>query len=117
MANKKKQLYQAIKLRSSVSYNEFVDLCRQIGLKAETGTRRLRPSEQNEIEKVEKNGTIIGYKVKDEYEVEFVNEEDIEFINPEFTYSKPLPDKVKFDDMDFKKLGDAVLEKELKLFI
>lgn len=60
----KSQLTQLIKSRSGtmVSINEIYLLCQTESYKLSNAERRLRPSESPNVERVFKNGAIIGYR-------------------------------------------------------
>jgi len=58
----KHTLNQIIKERKEITYDELVVLAKQLGCKLETATRKLRPSDSPDIERVWRNGAIIGYK-------------------------------------------------------
>lgn len=60
----KTTLNQIIKERNGgiVSLQEIEQICRNMQYKLSNAERRLRPSESPNIERVMKNGAIIGYK-------------------------------------------------------
>lgn len=61
------QLNQIIKERKGelLTIGELEVLCKRLGYKLSNAERRLRPSDSPEIERVMKNGYIIGYRYLD----------------------------------------------------
>ena len=58
----KQKLYEVIKQRGYITYNDLEDICHEIGCKIATAERILRPSSSPQVKRIEKNGAIIRYE-------------------------------------------------------
>lgn len=67
----KQILNETIQLKGFISTYELDYLCKQHHYKLSNAERRLRDSESPDIEKVRKDGVIIGYKVKQKGQLTF----------------------------------------------
>ena len=83
----KSNLQQIIKDRKGGVYtlNELEDYCHKANYKLSNAERRLRHSESPDIERVYKNGAIIGYKYEQVLYDKQIREEGIEQTNPRDT--------------------------------